>query len=213
MANSGKNTNRSQFFLCFRACRHLDNVHSIFAKVVGGMAVLDRIEKESFDAKTNKPTQPLTILKATVFANPLEEATAMLEALVRDQQDKRATAMSKRTLATGGAVGAAPEAELLRVAAAAAADRKGWHSTPTPQLAAAETLASSLASAAASSAASFTDASALGGVGKYLGKPATLTTLAVGAPQDGGLWTVLDEPAEKAPKKAKATAYGNFSGW
>ena len=29
MANSGKNTNRSQFFFCFGAARHLDNVHTV----------------------------------------------------------------------------------------------------------------------------------------------------------------------------------------
>ena len=33
MANSGKNSNKSQFFICFRAARHLDNTHAVFAKV------------------------------------------------------------------------------------------------------------------------------------------------------------------------------------
>jgi len=42
--------------MCFRACRHLDNVHSVFAKVVGGMAVLDRIEKEVTIIQSNSKT-------------------------------------------------------------------------------------------------------------------------------------------------------------
>jgi cyclophilin family peptidyl-prolyl cis-trans isomerase len=42
--------------MCFRACRHLDNVHSVFAKVVGGMAVLDRIEKEVIIVQSNSKT-------------------------------------------------------------------------------------------------------------------------------------------------------------
>jgi peptidyl-prolyl cis-trans isomerase-like protein 2 len=45
MANSGENTNNSQFFITFKATSHLDLKHSVFGKVVGGLAVLDKIEK------------------------------------------------------------------------------------------------------------------------------------------------------------------------
>eukprot|EP00667_Euglena_gracilis_P023139 EG_transcript_26042 len=44
MANAGANTNKSQFFITFSACQHLDGKHTIFGKLVGGMKVLRAIE-------------------------------------------------------------------------------------------------------------------------------------------------------------------------
>lgn len=45
MANSGPNSNGSQFFICFTATPHLDNRHAVFGKVIEGLEVIDRLEK------------------------------------------------------------------------------------------------------------------------------------------------------------------------
>lgn len=45
MANSGPDTNGSQFFICFEAAPHLNGKHSVFGKVIAGKKVLDALEK------------------------------------------------------------------------------------------------------------------------------------------------------------------------
>lgn len=44
MANSGPNTNGSQFFITFKACNWLDGKHVVFGKVVDGGKFLKDIE-------------------------------------------------------------------------------------------------------------------------------------------------------------------------
>jgi len=45
MANSGPNTNGSQFFITYTAQHHLDGLHSVFGQLVEGMDVMETIEQ------------------------------------------------------------------------------------------------------------------------------------------------------------------------
>uniref|UniRef100_A0A0G4HJW3 RING-type E3 ubiquitin transferase n=1 Tax=Chromera velia CCMP2878 TaxID=1169474 RepID=A0A0G4HJW3_9ALVE len=73
MANAGRGTNRSQFFITFKSAKHLDNKHTLFGRLVGGMEVLKEMEQLETDAK-DRPKSPPSILSADVFADPFEEA-------------------------------------------------------------------------------------------------------------------------------------------
>lgn len=72
MANKGKNTNSSQFFILYRPANHLDRKHTIFGRVVGGLDVLSKLESVPV-ASDNRPTDDIIIEDIVVFVDPFEE--------------------------------------------------------------------------------------------------------------------------------------------
>jgi len=72
MANKGKGTNSSQFFITYRACKHLDRKHTIFGRVVGGMETLKAIEDLEVD-EAKRPLGEVRMEEVNVFVDPFEE--------------------------------------------------------------------------------------------------------------------------------------------
>jgi len=120
MANKGKGTNSSQFFITYRPCAHLDRKHTIFGRIVGGMETLTAIENVDVD-EGKRPLEEIRMEEVVVFVDPFEEflkakaerdGREMVEEEVRragGREDDRTTWTGKRIRRDGvveGEVGA-----------------------------------------------------------------------------------------------------------
>jgi len=61
MANSGSNTNGSQFFITFNAATHLDGLHTVFGEVIEGDDVLAAIDLRDPAAPTSRGEQLISV--------------------------------------------------------------------------------------------------------------------------------------------------------
>ena len=73
MANKGPNTNRSQFFITYERQPHLNNVYSVFGKVISGFDVIDAMERLQNTDSKDRPVEPPVISHVTIHANPLAD--------------------------------------------------------------------------------------------------------------------------------------------
>ena len=73
MANSGKNSNKSQFFITFGECNHLNKKHTIFGKVVGD-TVYNLLSMQSLDTDSNDNlNDPPLIRKIKIINHPFDD--------------------------------------------------------------------------------------------------------------------------------------------
>jgi len=88
MANYGKNTNTSQFFICYKSAPHLNGKHTVFGKLVGGMDVLKAMALVENDVN-DKPVNDIVILDTIVYLNPFSKEEMDKEELEEKQKKRK----------------------------------------------------------------------------------------------------------------------------
>ena len=67
MANAGKDTNGSQFFITTKKTSWLDGRHVVFGKIIEGMSVVRKIESTGTDGR-DKPVDDCVIVDSGILA-------------------------------------------------------------------------------------------------------------------------------------------------
>ncbi|ORX48841.1 peptidyl-prolyl cis-trans isomerase-like 2 [Hesseltinella vesiculosa] len=89
MANHGKDTNGSQFFITYRPCTHLDKKHTVFGRVVGGLNILDKMEAVPAD-DGDRPERTIRMKQVEVLVDPFQ----VYKDRLKSKMEKEANAAS-----------------------------------------------------------------------------------------------------------------------
>ncbi|KAH8705330.1 putative peptidyl-prolyl cis-trans isomerase [Talaromyces proteolyticus] len=187
MANKGKNTNSSQFFIAYRALPHLNNKHTVFGRIIEDPSpssrTLNAMEVAPVDSTSNRPTTDIRIKDVTIFVDPFEEF--MIQQKLQSTEGSTAAETPSKQEAPQDVDDDQVTWTGKRV--------RGLHSSKT----------SGTANA--------------GGVGKYLKAALAEQNTRRGTTDDEIVEFVDDnepEPVEHTRKKFKSKGgFGNFEGW
>ncbi|KAG6028111.1 Peptidyl-prolyl cis-trans isomerase cyp8 [Claviceps sp. LM458 group G5] len=91
MANKGKNTNSSQFFITYGPAPHLDRKHTIFGLLVDGQHVLTKMEATPTDG-SQRPLHKIFIKDIVVFVDPFAEFQSQRKEQDRQEQAREEVA-------------------------------------------------------------------------------------------------------------------------
>lgn len=89
MANSGPNTNGSQFFVTLKETPWLNGRHTIFGEVVEGQDVVDAIGNVETTKPGDKPVHPVVIEKVNIINKGSQKVPYFTDEMARIEKDKK----------------------------------------------------------------------------------------------------------------------------